>query len=196
MDKKRIFDLTFSVLGLAVSAVPMLVIASVLKITTKDPVLFKQKRVGQDGRIFDIYKLNTMSGKDDGTRLSSERVTKVGRFLRAYGLDESPQIFNIIKGDMSVVGPRPHIFGKSPDLGESSAILKVRPGLTGVYQVHSGYHGPLPIEQRNKMEEDYANGPVSLRRDFTLVVQTIPFMLFGKHDNTLVGEKSLRHREI
>ena len=107
---KRILDVGLSIIGAVLSAPIMLLSALAVKLTSKGPLLFKQERIGKDGDTFIIYKLRTMKkNADPHTNVQDaddERVTKVGKFLRKYSLDELPQFYNIIKGDMSLSGPR------------------------------------------------------------------------------------------
>jgi Undecaprenyl-phosphate galactose phosphotransferase WbaP len=153
---KRCFDLTVSVLLLPAFFLLMTVIAVLLKLDSKGSVIFSQERVGRKGRMFKCFKFRTMYAdaqdrltdlleKDASAREEYEkfwklkndpRVTKVGRFLRATSLDEVPQILNIIRGDMSLVGPRPYLPNEMEELGgHRSTILLTKPGITGLWQV-------------------------------------------------------------
>lgn len=111
---KRLFDILFSVILIVILAIPMLVVAIIVKSTSPGPVFFRQRRVTTGGRIFRIFKFRTMYVNDDNknsqvTSGSDSRITPVGRFLRRYRLDELPQLFNVICGDMSFVGVRPEV---------------------------------------------------------------------------------------
>lgn len=128
---KRLFDIAFSTGILIVFSVPMLVIALCIRLTSQGKAIFVQKRVGKHGRLFSIYKFRTMTearaGKGVGlTRTGDRRVTPVGRVLRKLKLDELPQFYNILRGDMSVVGPRPKLPQYSDKLD-----FPYRPGITG-----------------------------------------------------------------
>ncbi len=133
---KEIFDRFFAFIGLIVSLPVMLVIAVLIKIKMPDgPVIFKQQRVGQGGKLFTIYKFRTMKVNHSGSPISvagEDRITPLGRFLRKYKLDELPEFWNILKGDMSFVGPRPDVPEYMLNLqGEDRKILELKPGLTG-----------------------------------------------------------------
>jgi len=112
---KRFFDIFFSVIGIIILFPVMLVIAAAIKLDSKGPVIYKQDRLGKNGRIFKIYKFRTMieNAEKMGSGLftfeNDPRITKVGKFLRKTSLDELPQLFNVLKGDMSFVGPRPPV---------------------------------------------------------------------------------------
>ena len=135
---KRSFDVVFSILGLITLSPILLVISLLIKLDSKGPILFMQGRVGKDNVDFDIYKFRTMRVQSDKKGLltlgnDDARITKIGYFLRRYKIDEFPQLINIIKGDMSFVGPRPELryyvnFYNENDM----SIFKVRPGITGL----------------------------------------------------------------
>lgn len=133
---KRLFDILLSLNGIIVSSPVLLIIGISIKIDSKGSILFIQRRVGKDGKDFNLYKFRTMTvgasnkglltvGKNDN------RITKLGYSLRKYKLDELPQLFNVIKGDMSIVGPRPEV-RKYVELynDEQKKVLSVRPGIT------------------------------------------------------------------
>ncbi|MFD0836273.1 sugar transferase [Mariniflexile aquimaris] len=138
MIAKRWFDVLGALIGLILLAPLLLIIAIIIKIDSKGPVLFIQERVGKNNKDFQIYKFRTMKLQSEAQGLLTlgnhdSRITKVGYFLRRYKLDEFPQLFNILKGDMSFVGPRPELryyvnFYTEDDL----KIFAVRPGITGL----------------------------------------------------------------
>lgn len=132
---KILFDKTFSILGLLVSFPIFIIIAVLIKFSGDGPILFKQKRVGQYGRLFTIFKFRSMKVNDMKKSISvkgDERITKVGEVLRKLKLDELPELWNILIGDMSFVGPRPDVPGYADKLtGEDRKILELKPGITG-----------------------------------------------------------------
>lgn len=144
---KRIFDFVSSLLGILLLSPLFLFIAIAIKATSKGPVIFKQRRLGKKGKEFYIYKFRTMVPDaeyiGEGLRVSSEkdpRITRVGRFLRSTSLDELPQLFNVLEGTMSLVGPRPPVtyhpyndLEGYPDWARQR--FEMRPGITGLAQV-------------------------------------------------------------
>mgnify|MGYP000309486304 CR=1 FL=1 len=134
---KRLFDFTFAILGLTILS-PVLIILSLIIITSPGTVLYSQKRVGRQGRLFTLYKFRTMIHNADTmsggsiTVGNDDRITAIGKLLRRWKLDELPTLWNVLKGDMSFVGPRPDVPGYADKLvGESRRILEIRPGITG-----------------------------------------------------------------
>jgi len=131
---KRVFDFTLALLGLLVTWPIILIAWAIASIETKSNGFFLQKRVGQNGKLFTIIKIKTMKDMPGGTvtTVLDKRITKSGRFFRKYKIDELPQLINILKGDMSFVGPRPDVPGYADKLrGEDRIILSVKPGITG-----------------------------------------------------------------
>ena len=133
---KRCFDVAASALGLLVAAIPMAVISCVVRITSRGPAFFVQRRVGRHGRLFGCIKLRTMyvgsERRGTVTVARDSRITPVGRLLRRTKLDELPQLLNVLRGDMSFVGPRPDVPGYADELaGEARDVLDLRPGITG-----------------------------------------------------------------
>ncbi|XMO86173.1 sugar transferase [Algibacter sp. AS12] len=156
---KRLFDVVFSIIGLLVLAPILLVIAFLIKIDSKGPVLFVQGRVGKNNIDFNIYKFRTMKMESNKKGLltlgnNDSRITKIGYFLRRFKIDEFPQLINIIKGDMSFVGPRPELryyvnFYSEDDL----KIYKVRPGITGLASLK--YRNEVELLKAAKDPEEY-----------------------------------------
>jgi len=132
---KRLFDIVFGTLGLIVTSPVFLICALLVKLSGPGPVFFRQERMGQGFRPFTIYKFRTMSnGSAEGPLVTANddpRITAVGRWLRRFKLDELPQLINVVKGEMSVVGPRPEV-RQYVELfrGDYETILKARPGIT------------------------------------------------------------------
>ena len=145
---KRFFDFTISLIGLIVISPALVLAALLVKITSGSPVFYKQERVGRNGKIFKLYKFRTMVADADKigssvTTKNDPRITAVGSFLRSLKLDEFPQLINVLKGDMSFVGPRPDVSGFADKLeGDDKIILSVRPGITG----------PATLKYRNEEE--------------------------------------------
>ena len=133
---KRLFDFTISLIGLIV-LFPIFIIVSVLvKIYSEGPVFFVQKRIGKNGKVFQMIKFRSMyviQSSDITISVKGDlRITKFGTFLRKYKIDELPELFNVLRGDMSIVGPRPDVSGYADKLeGEAVLILELRPGITG-----------------------------------------------------------------
>ena len=133
---KRLFDLTTSLIGLIV-LFPVFIIVSVLvKTSSEGPVFFVQKRIGKNGKVFQMIKFRSMAviqSSDSTISIKGDlRITKFGTFLRKYKIDEFPELFNVLKGEMSIVGPRPDVSGYADKLeGEDVLILELRPGITG-----------------------------------------------------------------
>lgn len=133
---KEIFDRFFAFIGIILLSPVLLIVAFLIKIKMPDgPVIFKQKRVGKDGKLFTIYKFRTMTVSHDGSSVSvagQSRITPLGAKLRKYKIDELPELFNVLFGTMSFVGPRPDVPGYADKLtGEDRNILKLKPGITG-----------------------------------------------------------------
>ena len=133
---KFLFDRIFSLFGLLVLAPVLLVVAVLIKIRMPGgPAIFRQRRVGRNGKLFTMYKFRSMTVSHSGSSVSvagESRITPLGAKLRKYKLDELPELWNVLKGDMSFVGPRPDVPGYADRLqGEDRLILKLRPGITG-----------------------------------------------------------------
>jgi lipopolysaccharide/colanic/teichoic acid biosynthesis glycosyltransferase len=179
---KRGLDLLIAVPAIIILLPVFAVLTAVIKLTGGGPAFFKQERAGRDGKPFIFYKFRTMKlGVDPfGPSPNSgqdPRLTKVGRFLREYSLDELPQLYNILKGDMSVVGPRPLYFSQMPEWSErQKKRLLVRPGLTGLAQV-SG-RGELTREKKLELDARYVE-TASLALDMRIVLATIG-RVFGR----------------
>ena len=158
---KRVLDILLSFMAISVLLVPMLVIALVIKLDSKGPVIFKQKRVGKGKKTFYILKFRTMridTPHDAPTHQLSDPqkwITKVGRFLRKTSLDELPQIFNIFTGQMSIIGPRPALWNQFDLIEERDkyGANDVRPGLTGWAQINGRDELEIPVKA--KLDGEY-----------------------------------------
>lgn len=190
---KRVFDFLIALIGLTIALVPMLLIALLIKIDSKGPVLFKQVRIGYKGKEYKILKFRSMcvGAEQTGTGVYSgkgdARVTKIGRILRATSLDELPQLINILKGDMALIGPRPpltyHPWPIEEYTEEQKRMFDVRPGITGWAQVN----GRKTVEWHNRIKLNvwYVDN-VSLWLDIKIFFMTI-FKVFKNADNENEG---------
>ena len=150
---KRLMDIVLSFLGIVVLAIPMLIVVIAIKIDDPGPALFKQKRVGKDKTYFKLFKFRSMkmNTPDIPTHLlenPDQYITKVGHFLRKTSLDELPQLFNILRGDMSVIGPRPALWNQDDLIAERDKYNanSVRPGLTGWAQINGRDELEIPVK--------------------------------------------------
>ena len=133
---KRLFDLIASLIGLIVLFPVFIVVSVLVKISSEGPVFFVQKRIGKNGKVFQMIKFRSMAviqSSDSTISIKGDmRITKTGAFLRKYKLDELPELFSVLRGDMSIVGPRPDVSGYADKLeGENMLILELQPGITG-----------------------------------------------------------------
>jgi len=199
---KRSFDITFSLLALLITFPLLLVIALIIKLTDRGDIFFKQKRPGLRGQNFVLYKFRTMYPNNEKIledylnknlkareewklyrKLKSydPRVTPIGRILRKFSLDELPQFFNVLKGDMSVVGPRPYIYEELEEykIPESvrQKLFSVKPGITGLWQVQA--RNEATFEDRVRLDLDYIDN-LSFWLDLKIIFKTIWVMLTGK----------------
>lgn len=187
-NTKRLLDVVLSVLASVLLLPVLIVLAVIIKTTSKGPVLYKQERIGRFGKPFKIYKLRSMfAGAENGTpELSGdndERITKIGRFLRKTHLDETPQFFNVIKGEMSLVGPRPErkyyidqIVKKAPHY---THLQKLRPGITSWGQVKYGYASSVDeMLERLPYDMMYLKN-ISLYIDFKILIFTLMVSIKG-----------------
>lgn len=143
---KRLFDITFSLIGLIISSPIILVISLLIKFSSKGPIIYQAIRAGKNGKNFYMYKFRTMVQNADkiggpSTSADDPRLTSIGKFLRKFKLDELPQFVNILKGDMSFVGPRPEVISEVEQYDNITreSILSVRPGLTDLASI-AGLH--------------------------------------------------------
>lgn len=183
---KRAFDFCSCVVALILLAIPIVIIAIRIKLESPGPVFYSQRRVGKDGREFNLYKFRSMyqDAEVAGARWADEgdpRVTPFGKFLRNKRLDEIPQFWNVVRGDMSLIGPRPErpvfhkVFCERIDGWEQR--LAVKPGITGLAQVEGGYS--LLPKEKARFDIQYIESR-SLRLDCAIVIKTIQTMIYGR----------------
>lgn len=180
---KRIFDFVISLILLILLIPVFVAIAIAIKIDSEGPVFFIQERVGKDGKIFRVIKFRTMYKDVPKYSLSPRhkgdpRITRVGRFLRRWSLDELPQLINVLKGDMSLVGPRPEM----PQIVEEyepwqRERLRVKPGITGIWQILG--RKDLPLEKNIQYDLVYIKNR-SFLLDLIIILKTIPLVIKGK----------------
>lgn len=185
---KRTFDLVVASVVLILASPILLLICLLIKLDSKGPVLYLQERVGLDGKPFNVLKFRTMRAeaeKETGpvwARKDDPRVTRIGRFLRRFSLDELPQLMNVLKGEMSLVGPRPerpHFVEQfKKEIPKYLDRHRVKTGMTGWAQVN-GLRGNAPIEERTKYDLYYIEN-WSLVFDLKIILKTIRAVLFGK----------------
>jgi Undecaprenyl-phosphate galactose phosphotransferase WbaP len=194
---KRTMDIVLTGLGFALIFPILLVVALLIKFDSKGPVLYRQRRLGQDGVRFSALKFRTMYLNADELleKLLQENpalrvewdtfhklpdhpgITRIGKFLRKYSLDELPQLWNVLRGEMSLVGPRPYMEREIPDMDQKeSIILRVRPGLTGIWQVT--WRNESTFEQRLQLDVEYVRN-WSPWLDIYVIARTVPVVLGG-----------------
>lgn len=171
---KRVIDIMLSTIALIILAVPMLILAGLVRSKLGSPILFKQDRPGKDEKIFQMYKFRTMTSDTDneGNLLPDEvRLTKFGKLLRKTSLDELPELLNILKGDMSIVGPRPLLIAYLDRYNdEQKKRHLVRPGLTGLAQVNG--RNAISWEEKFKFDTKYVD-EITFMSDIKIVLLTI-----------------------
>lgn len=187
---KCFFDVLFAAIALFFLTPIFLILFVIIELTSRGPAIFSQKRIGQYGKAIHVYKFRTMTSKAPKNKAtndfenSHEYITKIGRFLRVTSLDELPQLINIIKGDMSIIGPRPLI----PDevlvhqLRQANDVYLVKPGLTGLAQVNG--RDFLDVEEKVKFDTEYLHN-MSFKLDFKIFIKSIGvvFKRQGLKDN-------------
>ncbi len=190
---KRAMDIMVAVIGIPLMAPLMALTAVLVKLDSPGPIFFVQKRAGENGKVFKIYKFRTMVANAEDLldelidldaldepmfKLKDDpRVTSLGRFLRRWSIDELPQLFNVLKGEMSLVGPRPEearLVSRYSDWHRLR--LMAKPGITGPVQING--RGDLPLEKRVRLEVDYINN-YSFGRDLVILLKTIPVVIRG-----------------
>ncbi len=180
---KRFLDVCISCIVILI-LLPILLLAVIgIKLESRGPILYKQKRVGKDFTPFQILKLRSMTNEQREVGKSpiigkSQGVTVFGYYLRRFKIDELPQIINVLKGDLSLVGPRPSIFEQLEDMTpEEKTRYSVRPGLTGLAQVSGNIY--LPWKERYKKDLNYIDH-VSFKNDMIILLRTIMVIIVGE----------------
>jgi len=187
---KRLMDIVLSFILIVVTSPATIITAIIIKVDSKGPVFFRQERAGMNGKVFKMVKFRTMitdAEKHTGPVWSSKddpRITKIGKLIRKVRLDEIPQVFNVLKGDMSFVGPRPErpffVEKLSQEIPLYKRRLKVRPGITGWAQVKHKYDESIEdVKVKLRYDLFYIEN-MSLRMDFKIIFRTIFVVLFGK----------------
>ncbi|MBM2814483.1 MAG: Lipopolysaccharide synthesis sugar transferase [Ignavibacteria bacterium] len=186
---KRVFDFLFSLSVLLIGMPIWLLIALLIKLESKGPIFYQQERVGKDGKIFRIHKFRSMVTNADKigekwTLINDPRVTKFGKFLRKSHLDEIPQFWDVLRGVMSIVGPRPeqphYVEEFAQNIPYYKRRLKVRPGITGWWQVKYQPHVLTMEEIENRLKDDfYYIENFSLQLDFEIILRTVWCVVTG-----------------
>lgn len=196
---KRVIDIVLALLGLLILSPIFLLIIIVIKSSSKGPILFKQKRVGKDKVLFNIYKFRTMkinTPKDAPTHLlknSDSYITRVGKVLRKTSIDELPQLINILKGEMSIIGPRPALWNQYDLVNERDKYHAndIYPGLTGWAQING--RDELPIRKKAALDGEYMEN-LSFSFDVKCFIGTIISVV--KNDGVVEGGTgSMKNRE-
>ncbi|WP_313163892.1 sugar transferase [Sedimentibacter sp.] len=200
---KRLIDKLLSLIVLILFLPVWFFIAILIKVTSEGPIFFIQDRPGKNKKIFKVYKFRTMKiGSEEMIKgqevmTDDDRITSIGRFLRRSKMDEIPQLLNVLKGEMSIVGPRPERIASLEDYNdEISKRLNVNPGLTGLAQVSGNIY--LDLKDRYKLDVYYAEH-FSLWLDIKIIFRTISVVLFGEDkyvDKCLVDLNSLQRGTI
>ncbi len=187
---KRLFDVLVCLIVLIVGAPAYLAIALMVKLSSPGPILFVQDRVGLRGRVFPTYKFRTMVGAPDESSVvwsqsDEERITRVGRFLRDYGLDELPQAVNILKGEMSIVGPRPPLPSQVESYSEhQKTMFRMRPGVFSLAAVKG--RRSIPMEERIELHVRYVEN-WSLRLDAMILYKGLLVVLGRENASETIG---------
>lgn len=170
---KRIFDFIMSLLAIICLSPIIIIVSLIIKFTSEGPILFKQRRIGKDNKEFNIYKFRTMrvDTPNVATHLlenPEQYITAIGKFMRKTSLDELPQLFNILKGEMSIVGPRPALYNQLDlrDMRTKVGVHKLVPGLTGWAQING--RDEIPLDLKVSLDKEYLD-----RKSFWLDIKII-----------------------
>ena len=195
---KRTIDFFIALIALIILAIPLLIVALLIKLDSKGPVIFKQERLGYKGKVFKIWKFRSMcvGAEKQGTGVYSykgdSRITRVGKFIRATSIDELPQLVNILKGDMALIGPRPaltyHPWPFDQYTEHQKRMFDVLPGVTGWAQVNGRKEVPWP--ERIELNVEYVER-MSLWFDIKIFFMTI-FKVATNANNENVGETGVK----
>lgn len=187
---KRLMSIIFSGAGLILSLPAMVLVAMAIKLDSRGPIIFRQKRVGQDGRLFDLYKFRSMRLDEDPSAKyrpaveNDDRITLVGSWIRRMRLDELPQLYNILRGDMYFVGPRPFVPRQEDELVEKIPFYSqrwlVKPGATGWAQVNYGYCATLEDNKEKLAYDLFYIKNMSIGLDVLIAFRTIKVLLLGR----------------
>ncbi len=192
---KRLLDIILSLLAIIILSPIYIILGILVLIFLGYPIIFKQERPGKNEKIFTLYKFRTMTDKKDkkGNLLSDEeRLTKFGKFLRSTSLDELPELFNILNGDMSIIGPRPLLIKYLPYYTkEEHHRHDIRPGLTGLAQVNG--RNTVDWDSRFKIDLEYVNN-ISFKQDIKIIFLTIKKVI--KRDDILVGKDQIMDLDV
>ena len=173
---KRVLDIFIALTGMVILSPVLVAIGITIRLSSKGPAIFKQERAGKNGKPFVFYKFRTMTLDVDPFGPSPKsgedpRLTRVGKFLREFSLDELPQLFNVLKGDMSIVGPRPLYLSQIPEWNErQKKRLLIKPGLTGLAQI--GGRAELTREEKLELDVEYVETATFLA-DIKIILATI-----------------------
>lgn len=194
---KRFIDVTASGISLILLSPIFLIVIVLIKIDSKGPALFTQKRVGKEGKEFKIYKFRTMltfedSFYPDGSPIENyDRITKVGKILRKTSIDELPQLINIFIGDMSIVGPRPTLSYQVEKYDDNQARrLKVKPGLTGLAQING--RNSLSWEQKIQYDIDYVEN-ITFLSDLKIILKTFVVVFKSEKIEFIAHDEISKH---
>lgn len=176
---KRALDIVLSATALVVLSPVLLLVALLIRLEDGGPAVFHQKRVGRHGQAFTIFKFRSMPVATPSVPSAGARtltLTRIGRVIRRTNIDELPQLFNVIRGDMSLIGPRPALPTQTYllELRAANAVLDVRPGLTGLAQVEA-YDG-MPETEKAEWERRYVSD-ITLRVDLSIIARTLTYLL-------------------